>query len=66
MIAPTSSLPMRIIFPNAKMDNSMKDYLDEAKKNLGDFDVNQASQVMSAMLDNKQEISAVLAKDKKE
>lgn len=44
----------------------LKDYLDEAKKNLGDFDVNQASQVMSALLDNKQEISAVLAKDKKE
>ena len=44
----------------------LKDYLDEAKKSLGDFDVNQASQVMSALLDNKQEISGVLAKDKKE
>ena len=50
----------------AEFVDYLKDYLDEAKKSLGDFDVNQASQVMSAMLDNKQEISAVLAKDKKE
>lgn len=50
----------------AEFIDYLKDYLDEAKKNLGDFDVNQASQVMSALLDNKQEISAVLAKDKKE
>ena len=50
----------------AEFVDYMKDYLDDAKKNLGDFDVNQASQVMSALLDNKQEISAVLAKDKKE
>ena len=50
----------------AEFIDYLKDYLDEAKKSLGDFDVNQASQVMSALLDNKQEISAVLAKDKKE
>ena len=50
----------------AEFVDYLKDYLDEAKKSLGDFDVNQASQVMTALLDNKQEISAVLAKDKKE
>ena len=50
----------------AEFIDYLKDYLDEAKKSLGDFDVNQASQVMSALLGNKQEISAVLAKDKKE
>lgn len=50
----------------AEFVDYLKDYLDEAKKSLGDFDVNHASQVMSALLDNKQEISAVLAKDKKE
>lgn len=50
----------------AEFIDYLKDYLDEAKKSLRDFDVNQASQVMSALLDNKQEISAVLAKDKKE
>ena len=31
-----------------------------------DFDVEKFSEVTSALLDNKQEISAVLAKDKKE
>ncbi len=50
----------------AEFIDYLKDYLDAAKENLKDFDVNQASQVMSALLDNKQEISAVLAKDKKE
>lgn len=50
----------------AEFIDYLKDYLDEVKKSLRDFDVNQASQVMSALLDNKQEISAVLAKDKKE
>ena len=50
----------------AEFIDYLKDYLDEAKKSLRDFDVNQASRVMSALLDNKQEISAVLAKDKKE
>lgn len=50
----------------AEFIDYLKDYLDAAKKSLGDFDVNQASQVMTALLDNKQEISAVLAKDKKE
>ena len=33
---------------------------------LKDFDVEKFSEVTSALLDNKQEISAVLAKDKKE
>lgn len=50
----------------AEFVDYLKDYMDKAKKNLEGFDVNQASQVMSALLDNKQEISAVLAKDKKE
>lgn len=50
----------------AEFIDYLKDYLDAAKENLKDFDVNQASQVMTVLLDNKQEISAVLAKDKKE
>lgn len=50
----------------AEFIDYLKDYLDAAKESLKDFDVNQASQVMTALLDNKQEISAMLAKDKKE
>lgn len=49
----------------AEFIDYLKDYLDEAKENLKGFDVNQASQVMSALLDNKQEVSAVLAKEEK-
>ena len=44
----------------------MENYLNDVKGNLKDFDVEKFSKVTSALLDNKQEISAVLAKDKKE
>ena len=44
----------------------MENYLNDVKGNLNDFDVEKFSEVISALLDNKQEISAVLAKDKKE
>ena len=44
----------------------MENYLNDVKGNLNDFDVEKFSEVTSALLDNKQEISAVLAKDKKE
>ena len=44
----------------------MENYLNDVKGNLKDFDVEKFSEVTSALLDNKQEISAVLAKDKKE
>ena len=50
----------------AEFVDYLKDYLDEAKKSLDGFDVNQAAQVMTALLDNKQDVAAVLAKDKKE
>lgn len=43
-----------------------KSYLDEVKKSLDGFDVNQAAQVMTALLDNKQDVAAVLAKNQKE
>lgn len=44
----------------------MENYLNDVKGNLNDFDVEKFSEVTSALLDNKQEISAALAKDKKE
>ena len=44
----------------------MENYLNDVKGNLKDFDVEKFSEVTSALLDNKQEISVVLAKDKKE
>ena len=50
----------------AEFIDYLKDYLDEAKKNLEGFDVNQASQVMTALLDNKDKIATVLAEEKKE
>ena len=50
----------------AEFIDYLKDYLDAAKESLKDFDVNQASQVMTALLDNKDKVSAVLAEEKKE
>ena len=50
----------------AEFVDYLKDYLDEAKKSLDGFDVNQAAQVMTALLDNKQDVAAVLAKNQKE
>ena len=44
----------------------IENYLNDMKDNLNDFDTEKFSKVTSALLDNKQEISAVLAKDKKE
>lgn len=41
-------------------------YLDELKQNLDGFDVNQAAKVMTALLDNKDVVSAVLAENRKE
>lgn len=49
-----------------KITSNMENYLNDVKGNLKDFDVEKFSEVTSALLDNKQEISAVLAKDKKE
>ena len=50
----------------AEFIDYLKDYLDKAKASLDGFDVNQASEVMSALLDNKDKVSAVLAEEKKE
>ena len=49
-----------------KLNKIIENYLNDVRGNLNDFDVEKFSEVTSALLDNKQEISAVLAKDKKE
>lgn len=50
----------------AEFVDYLENYLDDLKKSLGDFDVDQASKVMTALLENQQEVAAVLAENQKE
>lgn len=50
----------------AEFVDYLETYLDELKDKLGDFNVDQASQVMSALLDNKDAVATVLAESHKE
>ena len=63
----------QVISKIEKQEEIEEDFLKRIAEVLGiseevikDFDVEKFSEVTSALLDNKQEISAVLAKDKKE
>lgn len=49
----------------AEFVDFLESYLNDVKGDLKDFDTEKFSQVTSALLDNKQEISAVLAKEEK-